>query len=271
MDDKERKQLEKQAAKERKAAEKAAAEEQRNKEKTARELRRTILTYARDKVREPELAEAFATAISLFWNELYTLKTADEMDMNEAFRFFDWFVYDYQLPDGQRLIDHFVTEKHAEITAYQQEIVRDWRDAPPSTVYVYEDFDGFSQQFKLRGFFNDETYVVFSGAGSGRARQGDLIMARIVPVGQRLEFSTVAAYIPQAEIGDLRQTLTAAQQEGESQEAFMRRKGSYLLVHHAIAQSEANGRYPVARLDPKRLDKAAQRTVKKVVKKVRRK
>jgi hypothetical protein len=81
----------------------------------------------------------------------------------------------------------------------------------------------------------------------------------------------VAAYIPRAEIGDLMAQLTAARQEDEDHETFMRRAGSLIVVHHALAQAEANDRYPVVRLDPKRVDKAIQRTAKKVVMKVRRK
>ena len=266
------KQLAKQAEKERKAAEKAARDEQRQKEKTARELRRTIFNYVRDQIKEPELAQAFATAVAQFWNNHYTIETADEMDMNEAFRFFDWFTYDYTLPDNQRLIERFAHDMRDEITVYQQQILQDWLAAPASSVYIYEAFDGFNQQFKLRDFFDEQqSYVVFSGAGSGRAKPDDLIMARLVQVGERLEFGTVAAYIPHAEIGDLPAQLEAARQEGEDHETFMRRAGSLIIVHHALAQAEVQERYPVARLDPKRVDKALQRTAKKVVKKVRRK
>ncbi|MDA0245717.1 MAG: hypothetical protein OT477_20075 [Chloroflexi bacterium] len=269
MDDKK---LAKQAEKERKAAEKAARDEQRQKEKTARDLRRTISSYTREQIKEPEMAQEFAKAVTQFWNGHYTIETADEMDMNEAFRFFDWFTFDYALPDGERLIERFATEMRDEITVYQQEILNEWLDAPASSVYIYEGFDGFSQQFKLRDFFNEEeTYIVFSGAGSGRAKPEDLIMARLVPVGERLEFSTVAAYIPRAEVGDLMEQLTAARHEGEEHETFMRRAGNLIIVHHALAQAEANDRYPVVRLDPKRVDKAIQRTAKKVVMKVRRK
>ncbi|MCB0034669.1 MAG: hypothetical protein KDE51_11640 [Anaerolineales bacterium] len=273
MDDKERKRLEKEEAKKRKAAEKEARQLQRQKEKTARDLRREILKYARDE----QFAPALAAALPLFWNDYYTLETADEMDMNEAFRFFDWFVYDYQHEDQPRLIEQFATEMQTEITVLQEELVSEWLTAPPSGVYYYDDFDGFSQQFKLRDFFSDEEMIVFSGAGTGRASQGDLIMARIVPVGERLEFSTVAAFIPQDEIEGLQarideaKTAAAETHPEESHEEFMRRKGSYLIVHHALAKAEEADRYPVTRLDPKRIDKAAQRAAKKVVKKVVRK
>lgn len=270
MDKKEQKRLEKEARKQKREAEKQARKEQKLREKTARDLRRLLLKYAR----EERFAERFATAVPLFWNELYTLETADEMDMNESFRFFDWYIYDYQPDDEPTILAQFAEEQKEEITVLQQELLQDWLDTPASTAYVYEAFDGFAQEFKLRDLFTDEELIAFSGAGTGRAMPNDLILTRVVPVGTRREFSTVAAYIPKGEIENLREDVLAAREaflgenEGATHDDFMREKGTLMVVHHALAQSEAKDRYPVARLDPKRIDKAAQRAAKKVAKKV---
>ena len=40
----------------------------------------------------------------LYWNDFYTIESADEMDQNESLRFFDWFFFDYQHEDEPRLI-----------------------------------------------------------------------------------------------------------------------------------------------------------------------
>jgi hypothetical protein len=83
-----------------------------------------------------------------------------------------------------------------------------------------------------------------------------------------LEFSTIAAYIPQDEIADLSEKLEAAREADSeahpdsSYSDFMRRRG-YLIIHHALEQAELKGRPPVSGSDSNRSDglarKAAQR------------
>ena len=263
LSDKERKKREREAAKE-------ARKVQKQKEKTARELRRLLGRYAQDE----KFATAVAAAIPLFWNSYYTLETADEMDANESFRFFDWFTYDYDLGDGQRLIDSFGEDMKEELTEYQEEMVQIWREARPSGAYEFLDFDPFSQQFKLKDFFSDEELVVYTTAGTGQATKGDLILVRPIEVGERLEFSTLGAYIPKDEIDGLVERMATAKEAylaehpDATHEQFMR-ANNHLLVYHAIAKAEEKERYPVARLDPKRIDTKVRGAAKKVAKKLK--
>lgn len=265
LDPKERKRLEKEAEKARKEAEKAAKQEQKQKEATSRELRRVILKYAQ----EEKFAPLLAQAVPMYWNNYYSSETADEMDMNESFRFFDWYMFDFTPADAPRLIEQFASDMKEEITVYQSEILEDWLKAPASGAYEFLDFDGFSQQFKLKEFVTGKELVVYTTAGMGNARKGDLLLIRPVQVGHRLEFSVLGAYIPQDEIGDLREKIAAAQAEHPEldQETFMRQVGGLVIIHHALAQSEAKGRYPVARLNPLRLDTAMRHMAKQVAKK----
>jgi hypothetical protein len=87
-------------------------------------------------------------------------------------------------------------------------------------------------------------------------------------VQDHLEFSAVAAYLPQDEIADLGKKLEVARKidseayPDSTVDEFMRRNG-YLVIHHALEQAEIMGRPPVAASDPDRKDnltrKAAQR------------
>lgn len=268
---KELKKLEKERKKQEREAAKEAKRIQSQKEKTARELRKMLSRYAQDE----KFATAVGTAIPLYWNGYYDLETADEMDANESFRFFDWFTYDYDLGDGQRLIDSFGADMREELTEYQEEMVAIWQNARPSGAYEFLDYDPFSQKFKLKDFFSDEELIVYTTAGTGNAVKGDVLLLRPIEVGERLEFSTLGAYIPQAEVDGLAEKMAAAKEAylaenpDATHEQFLR-ANNHLLVHHAIAKSEENERYPVARLNPRRVDTKMRSAAKKVTKKLKR-
>jgi hypothetical protein len=120
------------------------------------------------------------------------------------------------------------------------------------------------QNLQLRDTFTDETFAVYEAGGRGNVEVGDLILTRLVPVAGRLEFSTTSAYLPHAEITDVKEkietakTAYLAENPDASHTEFMRRH-SYLLVHHALLEAKNRGRPPVARLDANRSDTKTQK------------
>lgn len=253
---------EKEAQKEAKRQAKEAKQLQKARLKTARELRKSLLNFARDE----RFAIPLATALPIYWNNYYDIETAAEMDMNESLRFFDWFLFDYKPEDQPSLIDVYYDEQRGELTELQQEILEDWRNAPPAGAYEFLDFDGFSQRFKLRDVFgaeDSEPLLVYTAAGTGQAKRGDTILARIVPVGEDLEFTTVGAYIPKEEMDEFEEFVAAAKAEyakdhpDATHDQFMRDRG-YVLIHYALQKSEEKGRNPVSRLNPSLSGKAAR-------------
>ncbi len=240
----------------------------RQKEKDSREwrvaasfLRQDLLKYAKDE----RFAESFAAALPQYWNELYDTDNAEEMSMPESFRFFDWFAFDYPVSDGdgaeKRLIEIYRAEKWDDLSAYQRQVLEKWQTAMPASVFELISADG--QNLNLRRLVDDATFTVYEGAGPGDAEAGDLLLARLVEVDDRYEFSTNAAYLPQAEIGDLPAKLQAARDADpdSSFDDFMR-QNAYLPIHHALAEAEKQGRPPVARLDPDREDKKTVRAAR---------
>ena len=254
-----------------KKAEREAKKRQKKLTNAARDLRRKILRYCQDE----RFAPALAAGIPLYWDDFYTIENADEMDPNESFRFFDWLFYDFEYEGEPRLVERFLGDKREELNEWELELLESWQDTPAPSAFEYIDFDAFSNRFRLRDFFTGDEVTAISAAGSGEAHKGDLILARIVPVGDEMIFSTVGAYLPQDEIGDLPQKLEEAKvaytadHPQASHNEFMRRH-SQMIIHHALAQSVDQGRFAVSRLDPPRVDKAVQRTVKKAAKKIRR-
>jgi hypothetical protein len=221
-------------------------------------LRQDLLKFARDDRFTTPLKEALA----FYWDGHYTHENADEMSQPEALRFFDWFVFDHRWQDEsgetQRLGDIYLAENGEGLTSYQREMLSLWLDANPSWAYELTGYEG--QELQLKDVVSGEEFEVYEGAGHGEAEPGDLILARLVPVGERLEFSTNAAYLPKAEVGDLPDTLKAAREADPDSDyaAFMQQHG-HLAIHHGLAAAALQGRPPVARMNPDRDD---QRTVK---------
>jgi hypothetical protein len=238
--------------------EKAAEKERLMLLEGARYLRRDFLKFARDQ----RFAEQFAAALSHYWNGLYTFDNAEEMSESEAFRFIDWFTFDYQPTDDQpRLIEVYRQERWDDLATTQQAVLESWLDAPPAAAYELVDYEG--QTLHLRDFVTGEEFEVYEGAGHGETEPGDLILTRLLPMDNRLEFSTTAAYLPQEEIADLADKLASARaadaeaHPGATYQEYMRRHNT-ILIHHALEQAQLQDRYPVARLDPERKDNATR-------------
>ena len=236
----------------------AAEKERSSIQHAAGFIRRDLLKFARDE----RFAEDFATALPLYWNEHYDAENAEQMSQPEALRFFDWFVFDYTLADGQRLIKLYAEEQMEDLSMHQQKIAADWVGAGPATLYELMAYEG--QVLQLRDYFTGETFEVYEGGGRGNVEPGELIITRLVPVADRLEFSTTAAYLPRAEITDVKEKIEAAKEAylaenpNASHTEFMRQH-SHLLVHHALLEAKNQGRPPVARLDADRGDKKTQK------------
>jgi uncharacterized protein YecA (UPF0149 family) len=237
--------------------------EQRASKQAVQWLNRDLLTFARDE----RFAESFATALAHYWHDFYNFENAEEMSMDEALRFADWFAFDYVQPDGSRLIELYHAEKAEDLSDIQRQVLESWLDAGPSGAYELLDYKG--QMLQLRDFFTGEEFEVYEPSGHGDVQIGEVILARLVPVLDQLEFSTTAAYLPIAEIADLQEKMAAAKtaDQAEQPEAshtdFMRRH-NHLLIHHALEQAKLQGRPPVARLDPNRPDKKTQAVARQV-------
>ena len=227
-------------------------------QRAANFIRRDLLAFARDE----RFAEAFALSLPIYWNDYYDASNAEQMSQPEALRFFDWFVFDHYLEDGRRLIEIYAEEKMGDLSSHQQEIAANWVNAGASSLYELTAYEG--QMLELRDYFTGEEFTVYEGGGRGNVELGELIITRLVPVADRMELSTTAAYLPAAEITDVKQKIDAAKEAylAENPDAshtdFMRRH-SHLLVHHALLEAQNQDRPPVSRLDPNRADAKVQK------------
>ncbi|PID86880.1 MAG: hypothetical protein CSA11_02205 [Chloroflexi bacterium] len=246
---------------------KAAEKERRSWTQAATWLRRDLMKYARDE----RFNESFALAVPLFWNDYYDMDNVEQMSVPEAMRFTDWFAFDYQMENGRYLIEIYREEKQDDLSEYQQAVLDSWIDADPASAY---ELTGYKDQtLSLKEITSGEEYEVFEASGHGNVNIGEIILARILPVHDQLEFSSSPAYLPSDEIQDLPDKLKAAEatyleeHPDATHQDFMRAK-SYLLVHHALEQAERVGRPPVARLDENREDGKTQKLASRMKQKV---
>ncbi len=235
----------------------AAERELREQADAARFLRVDLPRFARTE----RFKEEYDLALPLYWNNFYDADNAGEMSQFEALRFLDWFVFDHAQEDGMRILDIYQKEAEGKLKSSEQKLLESWMDAPPSGAYELLGYDG--QVLHLRNFATHEKSDAYEAGGRGNVEIGEIILARLVPVSGQLEFSTVAAFLPTDEIGELANKLEAAQildaeeHPGATQEEFLRRNNQ-LIIHHALEEAERVGRPPVARLDPDRTDGAIQ-------------
>jgi len=232
---------------------KAKEKEMRDLKVAATHLREDILEFAQDEA----FAIPFAQALPLFWNNLYELDNAEEMAQDESRIFFDWFAFDYPLPDGRRVLAEYAAQFRDELSEPQMKTLDAWLDAGPLSGYELLDYAG--QNLHLREMMTGEEATVFEPAGHGNMQPGDVLLAHIVPVSDHLEFTTDVPYIPAAEVEGLPEKLAAAKEaflaeNPDAGHAEFLRANNYILAHHALEQAEKVGRPPVARLDPNRPD-----------------
>jgi hypothetical protein len=251
-------------------------------------LRLDLMRFARNE----RFAAAFAAALPIYWNNYYGLENAEEMGQDEAMRFFDWFVFDYipaehgvtaesiaaqlekevdiDLPE-RRLIEIYHEEKLADLSSHQQTVITDWLTAEPAGAYELVGYEG--QILQVRDYLTGEPYEIYEGGGRGAVEIGELILTRLVTVAGQLELSTTAGYLPGDEIGDLKEKMLAAktaysEQHPDAGHHDFMRCHNHLLVHHALEQAEAQGRPPVARLDPNPVDKVKRKMLSGLKKKL---
>lgn len=239
--------------------EEQAAEKERSLiQRAGNYIRRDLLKFGRDE----RFAEAFASALPLYWDNYYDHDNAEQMSQPEALRFFDWFVFDHTLESGERLIELYADERMEDLSTHQQKIAADWREVGAGNLYELAAYEG--QMLQLCDYFTDEVVEVYESGGRGNVALGDLILTRLVPVAGHLEFSTTSAYLPADEISDIKEKIEVAKgvylaENPDASHTQFLRLHSHLFVHHALAEAKKQGRPPVARLDANRADTKTQK------------
>lgn len=213
---------------------------------TARQsLSRAVIAFAREK----RFAESFAKGLELFWAGHYTLETADQMDEDEAIRFFDWFVFDYTPADRPRLLDIYAAEQGDKRDEYEKKILASWQTAGPASAYLVRAIE--ADRLHLQDIFDDSMHIVTDEAGAREAGVGELLLAHLVTIRDELKFSGATVRLPAEAADELRATMQTAFEEYRVQNPTVGwteflRAHSYLINRFGLKQAEKAGRPPVS-------------------------
>ncbi|MFN2122167.1 MAG: YecA family protein [Candidatus Promineifilaceae bacterium] len=235
----------------------AKEREEREQGEAARFLRIELPRFARNE----RFAAEFDKALPIYWDNYYEASNAGEMSEFEALRFLDWFVFDHRLEDGSRILDIYAEEFADSLTPMQRSLLESWQEAGPASGYELRDYQG--QTLELQDVFSEEQFSVYEASGRGNVEIGEVILIRLVPVFDQIEFSTVAAYLPGEESNGLvpyMQAAQEAQQDADSSQTLAEfvDENSHLIIHYALQKAQEAGRPPVSRLDPQRTDEPIQ-------------
>jgi hypothetical protein len=230
--------------------------EKREQAQAARFLRLELPRFARGE----QFSANFDEGLPFYWNGYYTADNAGQMSEFEALRYLDWLVFDHVLADGSRIIDLYADANGDSLKPLQLALLQSWRQAPPAGALELTGYDG--QELELRDIFSGETFSVFEASGRGNVDIGEVILARPVPVFERTEFSTVAAYLPDDESKGLVayiEEIKASDPAGEGlTTAEYVANNNHLIIHYALQKAVEAGRPPVARLDKNRKEAPIQ-------------
>lgn len=236
------------------AADLSADNDVRLRQDAARFLRGDLAEFAGESRFDAEIDKA----LPAYWNEYYTAENDHLMSMSESERFFDWFVFDHALEDGRRIVAVYSEERGEKLNSAQREVLAAWLKAGPMTAYEFVGHDG--QTLQLKEYLTGDAAAVYAPMGHGQMPIGALILTRLLPVAERMEFGVLPAYIPPEEVADLRQKLDAARATdgqsaagGQSAAADFLRRHNTIYIHHALEQAKLAGRPPVERLDPRHI------------------
>ena len=221
----------------------------------SRDAPATPLSVADDRLRnaliqfctQTRFEEEFILAALDFWG----VETIEDLPIDlrketpEFLLTFEWFLYDYEESEsGRRMLDLFAEAEGERLPALERSLLAGWQKAvlAPYEVSAVQRGHGYSAQ----GLLEDATYQIDEPPTSEDMKPGDLLVARLLPLGDEYRPSSVFRTLGQADLPRLLATLRdwRAQYQTENPGAdflaFLRQQGflfnDYVLERMALAE-----------------------------------
>ncbi len=154
--------------------------------KVGQNLRRLLGDY----VGRFEYSKDAARAQELYFRHLdVSINDFDDDFLME--RCFEWFIFDFRLPDGERIIDKF--KGSTSLTGDEKSLLTDWSRAANSLYEVKAVFPG---QLFLEDILMHNRVVVSDVNAVREISPGFILYMRVLPVGEENEFSTSGLALP---------------------------------------------------------------------------
>jgi hypothetical protein len=140
--------------------------------------RRNLVEQIQGYALEPEFESDFMSAYEfLFGRKFESLH--DEAEMLDLQRALDYFVHDYPLPDGTRVIDRFAAEHGKRLSAEKRTLIEDWRHSRLTAfeVIAVEREVGM----RLRDLVSGEEFDVQERLGTRDLSRWEIVVTRLMP------------------------------------------------------------------------------------------
>jgi len=116
----------------------------------------------------------------------------NEYDEFVTERFFEWFIFDYQLSTGRTLLELFL--ESPDLSAEEKELLREWAKARLTLYEVLEVFPG--KGVVLQDLLGRNNVMVHDISIAQEINPGMILLMRVLKVGDRYEFSTSGLSLP---------------------------------------------------------------------------
>jgi len=143
------------------------------------------------------LPEAIPPAIERFWNGKYgaeQLVELDDLEDRGADRFLTWFAFDYPL-EGDRTLVERLAEGEGTLSLNDDEarLLQGWGGVRLRPYVAEGVLKG--QSMHVRDLLDEQTYEVEDHAASRRVQPGEVLVAHLVPAGDRHYVGGAAAHL----------------------------------------------------------------------------
>ena len=209
---------------------------QRTLERAERRLRDKLIKFSSSHRFDEDVRKAF----KLFFNDKYELGDDIEGLLPEDMdRFVDWFIFDWDLSDYNKpVIDVFRESRSYMLDGDELQLMENWSDTVLSAYVVESVLEG--EGLDVVDLLNEDVSLVLSVAPDESRLEGikvgDVVVTRIIPVGEKWFPSGALTYLAAGVKDDVRAALDGivsevrAESPNASVQECLKRRG-YMLNH----------------------------------------
>ena len=134
------------------------------------------------------LAPEFERALELFFNRTSAPVQILASDDPELGDFDEWYINDFALADGQRLIDHFVEEIGPKLPVAEAELLATWRQINRQRLFEVQSAQP-GVGLVVRDLLSEEELTIYDRSASRTVRRWTVMLARTYPKPDRVCFT----------------------------------------------------------------------------------
>lgn len=180
-----------------------------------RELEQRQLRQANDSLAAkvmntaPQFADAFAGALTRFWNNEHTVQNIEQLDDLEergAERFLTWFMFDHNDQAGRTPLEQLADDPSAlDLTPAEATLLPAWNNVHLRPYEITDVLKGTGLSAKL--LWGETVLRIDDHAAARRVETGEVLIVHLTPVGESFLVAGAAAHLSADTVPQLREWL----------------------------------------------------------------